>query len=200
MTLETTIEAPSTHTKYNLRSQGTWTYEDWLNFPDDGWKYEIIDGELYMAPPPGTGHQRSSIGLAARMYLYTQDNDLGQILEAPCGVRLPNQPVPVEPDIFFIKKERLSIIKEKEVDGVPDLIVEILLPSNFQYDRTKKFNIYQEAGVPEYWLLNYWEKTVEVFTLTAGAYQLLEKFETGDKVVSEQLPGFQIAVGTIFDF
>lgn len=200
MTLEKTVEVPATQTKYNLRSQGMWTYEDWLNFPDDGWKYEIIDGELYMAPPPGTGHQRSSIGLAARMYFYAQDNDLGQILEAPCAVRLPNQPVPVEPDIFFIKKERLHIIKEKEVEGVPDLIVEILSPSNFQYDRTKKFNIYQEAGVPECWLLNYWKKTVEVFILRAGVYQLLGKFEMGDIVVSEQLPGFQIAVGTIFDF
>jgi Uma2 family endonuclease len=184
----------------SLRPQGTWTYQDWLHFPDDGWKYEIIDGELYMTPPPATGHQRSSGSLFARMYVYVADNDLGEVLEAPCAVRLPNQPVPVEPDIFFIKKERLDIIGEKEVEGAPDLIIEVLSPSNANYDREKKFEIYQVAGVPEYWLVDYQNKTVEIFTLTEGTYTLWGKYKMGDTVVSKQLPNFNIAVETIFNF
>lgn len=195
-----TVEATPNKIKYGLRPQGSWTYEDWLNFPDDGWTYEIIDGELYMTPPPGTGHQRSSVRLTTKMVNFVVDNDLGEILEAPCAVHLPSQPVPLEPDIFFIKKEQLEIIEDKEVAGVPDLIVEILSPSNFQYDRIKKFEIYQAAGVPEYWLVNYWEKTIEVFVLREAAYTLLGKFEVGDTVVSEQLAGFQVEVGSIFDF
>lgn len=189
---------PQTTERPLLRPQGTWTYEDWLNFPDDSWKYEIIDGELYMTPPPAINHQRSSLKLARKMADHAEDNDLGEVLEAPCAVRLPNQAVPVEPDIFFIKKEHLNIIEEKEINGVPDLIIEILSPSNISYDRDKKFLVYQAAGVPEYWLVNYWQKTVELFTLTKGAYTLAAKYQLGDTVVSQQLAGFKIAVKTIF--
>ncbi len=153
-----------------------------------------------MSPPPATGHQRTSSRLFVKMFNYAEDNDLGEVLEAPCAVRLPNQPVPVEPDIFFIKKENLSIIKEKEVEGVPDLIVEILSPSNISHDRDRKFSVYQAAGVPEYWLANYWEKTVEVFILTGGVYTLGAKYQMGETVVAEQLTGFNVAVKTIFNF
>jgi Uma2 family endonuclease len=194
------MEHPSSQIQFRLRHQGTWTYEDWLNFPDDGWKYEILDGELYTTPPPATGHQRASVKLVIKMGSYVETHDLGEVLEAPCGVRLPTQAVPVQPDIFFIKKENLDIIAEDEVKGVPDLIVEILSPSNAGYDRTKKFAIYQEAGVPEYWLVDYQAKTVEVFVLTEGAYQLAGKYEMGNMVVSGQLPGFKMAVETIFNF
>lgn len=78
--------------------------------------------------------------------------------------------------------------------------MKILSPSNFQYDRLKKFEVYQTAGVPEYWLVNYWEKTIEVFVLGEGAYTLLGKFELGDTVTSAQLSGFKVQVATIFDF
>ena len=197
--LPKTTERP-VGTQFRLRPQGMWTYEDWLDFPDDGWKYEVIDGELYMTPPPATGHQRSSSRLFVKMFNYADDNDLGEVLEAPCAVRLPNQPVPVEPDIFFIKKENLGIIAEKEIKGVPDLIVEILSPSNVSHDRDRKFSVYQEAGVPEYWLVNYWEKIVERFILNEGVYTLAAQYRMGDIVASEQLAGFKVAVQTIFSF
>ena len=185
MALPQIIEQPAVKTQFNLRPQGTWTYEDWLNFPNDGWKYEIINGVLHMTPPPGTGHQRSSVRLVTKMSNYATDKDLGEVLAAPCGVRLPNQPVPLEPDIFFIKKERLRIIHKNYVEGVPDIIVEILSPSNISYDRQDKFEVYQEVGVPEYWLVDYRNQTVEVFILTEGAYTLSGKYEMGDTVVSK---------------
>ena len=64
-----TLDQETTQIKLGLKPQGTWTYEDWLNFPDDGWKYEIIDGVLSISPPPATKYQRSSIGLAASLKL-----------------------------------------------------------------------------------------------------------------------------------
>lgn len=198
--MQPVMEAVPTQSPARLRRQGMWTYEDWLNFPDDGWKYEIINGELYMTPAPTPDHQRTSGGLFVRMYLHARDHSLGEVLEAPCAVRLPNQPVPVQPDIFFIERENSGIIGAVEVTGAPDLVVEILSPSNASYDREKKFNLYQEAGVPEYWLVNYWEKTVEVFRLEEGRYRLGNPYRIGDVVDSEQLAGFQIAVQTIFDF
>jgi Uma2 family endonuclease len=94
--LEKMFDRPRVEAQSHLRPQGRWTYEDWLNFPNDGWKYEIIDGVLYMTPPPAIRHQMSLLDLSSRMHLYAADHDLGQVLTAPCGVRLPNQPVPAD--------------------------------------------------------------------------------------------------------
>lgn len=195
-----TVERASTlaGTKPRFPRQGEWTYEDWLKFPNDGWKYEIIDGVLHMTPPPAINHQRSSASLFARMRLHAESHDLGEVLAAPCGVRLPNQPVPVEPDILFVKKERLSIIGAQYVAGAPDLIVEILSPSNAHYDRKTKFELYQKAGVLEYWLVDYEAKTVEIFTLVEGAYELAGKYSSNQTAASSQLAGFKIIVDSLF--
>jgi Uma2 family endonuclease len=198
--LEQTAEQATTPTRPKFPRQGEWTYEDWLKFPDDGWKYEIIDGVLCMTPPPAVNHQRTSTDLLTAMRTYAKTNGSGEVLPAPCGVRLPNHPVPVQPDIFFIKQERLDIIGTNYIEGAPDLIVEILSPSNVNYDRETKFNLYQEAGVSEYWLVDYQAKTVEVFTLVEGDYTLAGKYTVGDTLVSGQLEGFKIAVETIFNF
>ncbi len=196
------IEAPpiTTVDRFRFPRQGEWTYEDWLNFPNDGWKYEIINGVLHMAPPPAINHQRSSGELFRRIANYVKDNDLGEVLEAPCGVQLPNQPAPVEPDIFFVKKERLDIIGDQYVAGPPDLIVEILSPSTVQYDRDDKFKLYQKAGVPEYWLVDYEAKTIELFTLVEGDYTPAGNYAGREVVASTQLDGFKISVESIFNF
>ena len=186
--------------RVGLRPQGSWTYEDWLTFPDDGWKYEIINGALHMTPAPATGHQKSSISLSSKLYAYAQEHDLGMVLTAPCDVRLPNQPVPFQPDIFFIRKDNLQIIEETEVCGVPDLVIEILSPSNASYDRVEKLAVYQAAAVPEYWLVDYQAKTIEIFSLKGGIYQPAQQYALSDTIQSAQLPGFQLPVETIFDF
>jgi Uma2 family endonuclease len=124
-------------------------------------------------------------------------HDLGEIFTAPMDVRLPNQPVPFQPDILFIRTERYDIIKRK-IEGVPDLVVEIVSPSSASYDRYDKFRVYQEAGVPEYWILDYSLRTVEVFVLEEGEYVLLGKWSMGDTATSRVLTGFQIPVAQIF--
>jgi Uma2 family endonuclease len=191
---------PAPVEQLRLPRQGEWTYKHWLNFPEDGWKYEIIDGVLHMSPPPAIDHQRSSGELFRRIANYVKDNDLGEVLEAPCGMRLPSQPVPLEPDILFVKKERLDIIGKQYVEGAPDLIVEILSPSNTNYDRETKFKVYQDAGVPEYWLVDYEAKTVELFTLVEGVYTLVGKYTGDDVVSSAQLADFKITVDSLFSF
>jgi Uma2 family endonuclease len=186
--------------QFRLPRQGEWTYEHWLNFPEDGWKYEIIDGVLHMSPPPAIAHQDSSGELFTAMRIYAKENDLGKVLTAPCGVRIPGQPVPLEPDILFVKKERLDIIGKQYVEGTPDLIVEILSPSNASYDRETKFKVYQDAGVPEYWLVDYEVRTVEVFTLVESVYTLLGRYAGDDVVSSAQLADFKITVNSLFNF
>jgi Uma2 family endonuclease len=143
-------------------AQGEWTYEDWLKLPDDGYRYEVIDGVLYMRPPPLIRHQRTS----SRIYIPFSDflrlNPLGEVFYAPVGVRLPNQPVPLQPDLVFVRAERLDIIQENYIEGTPDLIIEILSPSNWLYDRREKMRVYQEAGVPVYWIVDPRALTIEI--------------------------------------
>lgn len=179
--------------------QGEWTYEDWLQLPPDGWKYEIIDGVLYMSPPPLISHQDVSMRLSGGMHFYARNHKLGKVLTAPCGVRLPGQKVPVEPDILFVQQERLAIIEERYIEGAPDLIVEILSPSNMNYDLETKFKLYQLAGVVEYWLVNTWDKLVTIYNLVDGAYKLAGNYGVDDTAASTVLNGFSIAVTTLFD-
>lgn len=178
--------------------QSEWTYEDWLRLPDDNFRYEVINGELFMAPPPAIQHQTTSGALFAMMWLHAKQNDLGTVLEAPVGVKLPNQPVPVQPDIVFIRKERHAIIGKENVEGAPDLIVEILSPSNWTFDRKQKFQAYREAGVNEYWIVDYRKKTVEVFLLESGSYTLLGQYGVGESVTSTSLATFTITVDSLF--
>jgi Uma2 family endonuclease len=185
--------------KRRFPRQGEWTYEDWLELPNDGWKYEIIDGVLYMSPPPLIVHQRLSIRISTLMHTYAERNQLGVVLTAPCGVRLPGQPIPFEPDILFVKRERLAIVGERYVEGAPNLIVEILSPSNAAYDVETKFQVYQDAGVPEYWLVNPWEKTVTIHHLVNGVYTSAGQYGVEERVTSHELTGFTLSMQSLFD-
>ena len=153
-----------------------------------------------MAPPPAIDHQRASGKLFRLFANFAEEHKLGEVLEAPCGVRLPNQTVPLQPDILFVCQEHRHIIGTNYVEGAPDLIVEILSPSTHTYDRETKFNLYQEAGVTEYWLVDYAAKTVEVFTLTDGAYNLVGLYTGDGKIEAHTLTGFTITPNTLFNF
>ncbi|HEX6384139.1 MAG TPA: Uma2 family endonuclease [Anaerolineae bacterium] len=187
-----------TESRQEWPEQGDWTYEDWLRLPDDGFRYEVLDGELYISPPPTISHQNSVTSLTASMRMYAVDHDLGLVLTSPVGVRLPAQEVPVQPDIVFVSKERRDIVGEEYIEGVPDLVVEVLSPSNWLYDRGKKQEAYRQAGVREYWIVDYRAKTVEVLVLEESAYVLIDKFGEGDVARSAVLTGFEVAVEDVF--
>jgi Uma2 family endonuclease len=189
---------PRPKVKSEWPQQGEWTYEDWLCLPSDGRRYEVLNGELYMTPPPTTQHQRSSFRLAVKMDNFVREHNLGEVLPAPCGVRLPNQSVPVQPDILFVRNERREIIGEDYIEGAPDLVVEILSPSNWLYDRREKFQAYQEASVPEYWIVDYRAHTIEVFFWEEGVYVLLDQYGPGEFAHSRVLDGFEAAVDEVF--
>ncbi|MDQ4077878.1 MAG: Uma2 family endonuclease [Chloroflexota bacterium] len=178
--------------------QGEWTYEDWLRLPDDGTRYEVINGVLHMTPAPSIAHQDATGNLYFAMKGHADVQDLGKVFIAPVDVRLPGHPVPFEPDILFIRKNRTEIIGEQEIEGVPDLVVEVLSPSNWYYDRKDKFEVYRGAGVQEYWIVDYRAKTIEVFVLDEGEYVLLNKWGVEDSAGSRVLEGFQVAVADVF--
>ena len=179
-------------------AQGEWTYEDWLQLPDDGSRYEVIDGVLHVTPTPSIAHQSVSGRLFLALANLADARRLGRVLAAPVGVRLPGQDVPFQPDLVFVSAGRSEIIGTQFNEGVPDLVAEILSPSNWPYDRGDKLRVYQSAGVPEYWLVDYRTKTIEVLVLERGEYTLLGVWQSGETAHSRVLESFEIAVDDVF--
>lgn len=192
MALKSLEITPLTHTTVG------WTLDEWLSFPSDGWKYEIIDGVLHMSPAPTLAHQDASAELVMLMRLHARQNDLGVVLAAPCDVRLPGQSVPVEPDILFVPKSRQDILGTKAVEGAPDLVVEILSPSSGTYDRRTKFDLYQKSGVSEYWLVDYRAQTVTIYHLAQDVYVQSGHYTGDDVAASTVLTGFTVAIASLF--
>src|SRR6185436_2105450 len=182
-------------------SQGSWTYEAYLRLPDDGRRYEVIRGLLYVSPAPSYDHQYT---VAQFVYLFTafvKKKRLGVVLGAPFDVRLPERIAdPVQPDVLFIRREQQPRSGDLRFDGVPDLAVEILSPGNWRYDRNIKLAAYRDAGIPETWLVDPISRTVEVYVLDPArpGYALRERRSEGETVGSAVLQGLQIEVAELF--
>ncbi len=144
--------------------QGEWTYEDWLRLPDDGWRYEVIRGVLYMSPVPTIRHQRGSRELFLRIHEHVTTLG-GEVLFAPVVVFLPGETTPVEPDLIALAPGREEIVERNGIHGAPDLLVENLSPSTRWHDRRIKLPLFAEAGVRETWLVDPEAHTISVFAL-----------------------------------
>jgi Uma2 family endonuclease len=181
-------------------AQGEWTYEDYLRLPDDGNRYEVIRGTLYAMPPPAPQHQFSSFEVSFRFSSFVRENGLGLILTAPLEVKLPRGLAsPVQPDVMYFRTGNEPNWEMSAYEGVPDLIVEILSPRTRRLDRTVKLQAYQDAGVPEYWLIDPWDRTVVVHVLGPNLrYTELCRGGEGDRVRSSILPGFDLEVAGLF--
>jgi Uma2 family endonuclease len=192
--LEPSIREAPISTDREWPPQGEWTYEDYRRLPDDGWIYEVIKGELYMSPAPTPIHQENKGNLFAELRDYGRKHDAGKAYDAPIDVILPGLANPVQPDVLFIVKERLHIVKKGRIEGAPDVIVEVLSPWNWNVDRREKFTTYARAGVREYWIVDPRARTIELFFLRDGTYSLIGKYGVGETVRSEVLKGFEVKV------
>ncbi|MEZ4868581.1 MAG: Uma2 family endonuclease [Caldilineaceae bacterium] len=178
--------------------QGQWTYADYLSLPDDGKRYEIIKGVLYSANAPSYEHQYTVGEVSFALRLSVKQHQAGVILEAPFEVHLAENIKPVQPDVLFIRAEQQPSAGTQVFAGVPDLIVEVISPSSIRLDRTVKFDTYEQAGVPEYWIIDLKAHLVEVYTLARGEYALFGQY-TGDELSTSQvLSGLQIKASTLF--
>jgi Uma2 family endonuclease len=173
-----------------------YTYADYLRTPEDE-RYELIEGELLMTPAPSMRHQRISGDLYSEVRAFVNENDLGNVFYAPCDVHLDNQNV-VQPDILFVSKERLNIISEKNIQGAPDLVIEIISEWSAYRDLVQKKKLYARFGVKEYWIVLPEESSVEVYTLKDDTFRLHKSYGKDDTLKSPLLQKLKIELKKIF--
>lgn len=153
------------------RSRTKLTYADYRLFPDDGRRHEIIDGEHLVNPAPSPYHQLVSTRLLVELVDQVVRPKLGQVYPAPIDVQLSEHDV-VQPDLVVVLEAHGTIVTPTKIKGAPDLVVEILSPSTAQVDRTQKLHLYEQAGVPEYWIVDPEEHVVEQYVLHGSTYTL----------------------------
>lgn len=173
------------------------TYDDYRNTPDDE-RYELLDGELVMAPAPRLSHQRVAMQLGALFHVFVQERGLGQVFAAPCDVVLSNTDV-VQPDLLFVAREREHMLRNGDnVRGAPDVVVEILSPATAARDGTFKRDLYAAHGVKEYWLVDPDAKTATVLLLTERGFAVTGIYGPGQDLTSPTLHGLTLDPDEIF--
>jgi Uma2 family endonuclease len=177
------------------------TYEDFLDFPEDGRRHELIDGEHVAEPSPNTIHQRIVSNLHYLLSAFVRQHDLGWVLPAPCDVVLSDVDV-VEPDLLYLSKENAGRLQHAFVQGAPDLVIEILSPSTRRRDERSKRDLYERYGVGEYWIVDPELETVKVYRLgDDGRFQRARELsaESGERLVPVLFDGLVISVPEIFE-
>ena len=177
--------------------QGRWTYKDYAAIPDDGQRYEIVDGVLFMAPAPNEWHQTAAGRLFRYLATAIEDARLGRVYIAPFDVELDYRTV-VQPDVLVVLNAHLERITFSRIIGAPDLVVEISSPGTVGHDRTEKQRAYARAGVPEYWIADPASRTVEVLALEHGTYRSLGVFEGKATLPTRIVPDFPVHVEQFF--
>jgi len=177
--------------------QGRWTYADYVALPDDGNRYEVVDGVLYMAPAPTIAHQSASNLFATYLTIHVQFAGQGRVFAAPCDVELAAGVV-TQPDIAVVLNDNMDIITPMHLIGAPNLIVEIASPSTAGYDRREKQDAYARAGVAEYWIADPATRTVELLVLEQSSYRSLGVFQGQAMLPSRTIPGLPIRVEQFF--
>ncbi len=172
------------------------TNEDYAKLPENA-PYQLINGELVMSPAPSIYHQRISRKILIKFDNHVERNKLGEVFDAPIDILL-GETETFQPDMVFVSNENKSLIKVANIEGTPDLIVEILSPSTAYYDLKHKKNIYELSGVKEYWIVDPMEKTVEIFFNENKKYTLIGNYSKTEICKSKLLTGFEISLTEIF--
>ncbi len=172
------------------------TVRDLIAMPDDGKQYELIAGQIFMVPPPSTYHQDIAGFLFSKIDSIVRTKRLGKVLFAPVNVFADNENV-YQPDILFVRQENIGIIEMDGIHGAPDLVIEILSPSNAYFDLKTKKEVYQCIGVREYWIVDPMDHSIECFANSTNGYQTFFLGKEGH-ATSNVLPEFLVEVPNVF--
>ena len=177
------------------------TYEDFLLFPDDGLRHEIIDGEHYVTPSPNLRHQELVLRLGMALGNHLEDRpDRGRVFVAPFDVVFSFHDI-VEPDVIFVAPDQLDILTDKNIQGTPAMVIEILSPSTRKRDRQIKQKLYERAGVREYWMVDPDLNVVTIYRRAAdGSFPLSASLSVKEEDTLETglLPGWSLALSRLF--
>jgi Uma2 family endonuclease len=186
----------ATLTRTKARAQRLWTYDEMVaELPETSQPTELWNGEIIMSPAPHPDHQRIVGKFYYQLQSFVTERRLGEVLLSPCDVVLTQKRV-VQPDVLFIAAARRQIIKN-HIAGVPDLAMEVISETSWHRDRIHKKSLYEQFGLPEYWIIDPDSETIEVFTLTKGAYQIHCRAVGPQPAKSKLLSGFGVAFRTL---
>jgi Uma2 family endonuclease len=177
------------------------TYDDYVLFPDDGKRHELIDGEHFVTPTPNRKHQAVSTNLLGLIWSYLQQHPIGRVFSAPFDVILSNFDV-VEPDLLYLSRERMQEIETSPwVRGAPSLVVEIASPSTRRRDVIVKRRMYDRFGVDEYWIVDPDVDWIEVYRRAEGRLEraLELRLERDDVLTTPLLPGLRLPLSKVFE-
>lgn len=178
--------------------QGDWHYADYLRLPEDGRRYEIIAGVLYVANAPSFDHQYTVYQLARYLGDFAEEHNLGIVIGAPFEVHLTETSRPVQPDVLFLSNAQKPEPGTQKFTGAPTLIVEVISPSSIRLDRQTKFDAYEQAGVAEYWLVDPKARATEVYTLSRGEYALFGQYTDDELIASKVMEGLNLCNNKLF--
>lgn len=169
--------------------QVKFTYDDYLLFSDDGGRHELIDGDHYITPSPSRRHQRISFNMTRHIAMYQDRHPIGELYTAPFDVVLSEIDV-VQPDLLFVSSARASILTTRNVQGVPDLIIEILSETTRKTDEMIKRKLYERFGVQDYRILDPELEIIKLFRMTSHGYQRTVELsrETDDTLTTPLSP------------
>jgi Uma2 family endonuclease len=176
------------------------TYDDFVQFPDDGKRHELIDGEHYVTPSPNTRHQQISVNLVGMIWTYLEAHPIGRLFDAPYDVVLSELDV-VEPDVLYLSNERWAeVATPQHVRGAPNLVIEIGSPGTRGRDETIKRRLYERAGVSEYWVVDPETDVVRVYRQGAKGFGRAVELsrEASDVLTTPLLPGLELPLARIF--
>jgi Uma2 family endonuclease len=176
------------------------TYDDFVLFPDDGKRHELVDGEHYVSPSPNRKHQTIVGNLFALLWTHLTRRPAGQVFVAPFDVVFSDFDV-VEPDILYVSNARtLDVLTDKHVRGAPDLVVEVGSPGTRRRDETLKHRLYERSGVSEYWVVDPEIDVIKVYRSVDGRYVRAHELslENGGALTTPLLPGLSMPLATIF--
>lgn len=173
------------------------TYEDYAKLPNDGHRYELVDGELFMSPAPKPKHERVQINLFLILRSFIERHNLGELFVAPLDVVLDEHTV-MQPDLFFITRGRLSLVGEVNIQGPPDLVIEVESDYDSRADWVKKLKAYDRFGVKEVWYVRPSYRNVEVRRRVGDRLELVARLSGIEKLTSPLFRRFRIPLKKIW--
>jgi Uma2 family endonuclease len=174
------------------------TIENYKLLPETGPRYQLIQGDLYMAPAPNRLHQEISRNLQFELHSYLKGNPKGKLFNAPFDVYLDEINV-FQPDLLVVLNERLGILTEEGAEGAPDLVIEILSPKTRHLDLANKKQEYARAGVKELWIIDPEPRTIMIHQFASCGVENVRQINEEGTLSTDLLPGFNLASEKIFE-